>query len=70
MTSFVYSQDAINRISREAEGKTVKTLHHDDAGYWVMTFSDDSECSFMFMTEVLQLLRDRLPYQATAVFNL
>jgi hypothetical protein len=42
-------------IGNDARGKTVESLDWTDAdgGYWTMTFTDGSECSFRFMAELV-----------------
>jgi hypothetical protein len=59
-----YSEQQRLLISRTAEGKTVRSLEWvppavstldgcSDPGYWVMTFTDSTEITFRFMTEIL-----------------
>jgi hypothetical protein len=46
-----YTPAQRRQISEEATGKVVASLEYDDdpsAGYWVMTFTDDSEITFRF----------------------
>jgi len=42
------------RLSAEAKGKTVESLEwvDDMGGYWALTFTDGSEMSFRFMSEI------------------
>ena len=39
-------------IEEEAKDKTIESLEWDEAGYWVMTFTDGTEISFKFMSEL------------------
>ena len=50
-----YSEQQRLRISAEADGKTVESLEWEssEGGYWVMTFTDDSEIAFRFMAELV-----------------
>jgi len=52
-----YTAQQRQQIIDEANGKTIKTLEwssDEDGsnGYWVMTFTDDSEISFRLMAEL------------------
>lgn len=49
-----YTEEQKKQITADAAGKTVESLEweEDCGGYWVMTFTDDSEISFRFMAEL------------------
>ncbi len=48
-----YNDDMKQKISDEATGKVVRSLHYEqEGGYWVMEFTDDGEISFRFMAEL------------------
>jgi hypothetical protein len=43
-------------VSKEAGGKTVRSLEYVEYQgdrYWMMTFTDDSEICFRFMSELI-----------------
>jgi hypothetical protein len=54
-----YTERQRHEISKEAEGKTIHSLEWcldedmEGGGYWVMTFTDESEISFRFMAELV-----------------
>ncbi len=49
-----YTKEQIELIKLEAKGKIVESLNYDEEGsYWFMTFTDDSEISFRFMSELI-----------------
>jgi hypothetical protein len=49
-----YTEKQRQEIAAQAKGKTVESLEWEDhaGGYWVMTFTDESEVSFRFMAEL------------------
>jgi hypothetical protein len=51
----IFTQEQRDEIVIQARGKTVESLEFEDdsPGYWVMTFTDGSEISFRFMTELV-----------------
>ena len=52
----IYSVEQRRQIAEQAAGKVVGSLEYEesDGGYWVMTFTDDSEISFRFMAELVR----------------
>ncbi|HTA20259.1 MAG TPA: hypothetical protein VK989_13265 [Polyangia bacterium] len=54
--TFRYTDDDRRQISREAEGKTIGSLEWEPdgpgGGYWVCTFTDETEISFRLMAEL------------------
>src|ERR1017187_9763976 len=56
MRPMIYSVEQRRQIAEQAAGKVVGSLEYEesDGGYWVMTFTDDSEISFRFMAELVR----------------
>ena len=49
-----YTATQREQIKVEARGKTVQELNYDEEDkYWFMTFTDGSEISFRFMSELI-----------------
>ena len=49
-----YTKEQRDTIHKEAIGKKVTDLEWDDEDkYWVMTFDDNSEICFRFLSEIL-----------------
>jgi hypothetical protein len=49
-----YTEQQRKEIAAQAKGKVVESLEWeaDAGGYWVMTFTDESEVAFRFMAEL------------------
>jgi hypothetical protein len=59
MRAMIYSVEQRRQIAEQAAGKVVGSLEWSaepdgSDGYWVMTFTDDSEISFRFMAELVR----------------
>ena len=49
-----YTDEQRQQISVDSVGKTIESLEWDSEDeYWVMTFTDGSECCFRFMAELI-----------------
>ena len=56
-----YSKERIADIIKQTVGKKVTQLSFvEEESYWVMEFSDGSEMSFKFMTEIYWENKERL----------
>jgi hypothetical protein len=55
MAGVKYTAEQRRAIVEQGPGKTVKSLEYEEAdgGYWVMTFTDESEICFRFMAELV-----------------
>lgn len=50
----IYTDAERKQISEEATGRVIKSLEWEpEDGYWVMTFTDDSEICFRLMAELI-----------------
>ena len=49
-----YSKEQREMIIKHSIGKTIADLYYEETEeYWVMTFTDGSETSFRFMSEIV-----------------
>lgn len=63
-----YTQEQRAQIAGQAAGKIVASLEGkpDDGGYWVMTFTDDSEIAFRFVREQCAQIAEQVPGKTVA----
>jgi hypothetical protein len=53
-SGMIYTDAQRKQISEEATGRVIKSLEWEsEDGYWVMTFTDDSEICFRLMAELI-----------------